>query len=238
MRLVDTAGLRRKARVAPGLEDLAARDAIRAMGLAQVVLLVMDATHPLEMQDLQLADLAEREGRAVVFVLAKWDLIDEPGLQLAALCGLVEEKLPQLRGAPVVALSAETGEGVERLMPAVVKAHADWSTKIKTSDLNAWLRAATERNPPPATNGRRMKAKYIAQTKARPPTFVLMASRAAQITDSYRRYLLNSLRQSFDLPGVPLRLVVKSAANPYAPGDGDPTKAFQARRRRARRASR
>jgi GTP-binding protein len=174
----------------------------------------------------------------VVFVLAKWDLIDEPAERLAALTRRAEEALPQLRGAAVAALSAETGAGVERLMPAVLKAHADWSTKIKTRDLNDWLRAAMERNPPPAVNGRRVKAKYMAQTKARPPTFVLFASRAGQITESYRRYLVNSLRQSFELPGAPIRITVKSTANPYAVNSADPVKAFQAKRRRARRASR
>jgi GTP-binding protein len=198
----------------------------------------MDATHPFESQDLQIADLAEREGRAVVFVLAKWDLIEDAGERLVSLTRRAEESLPQLRGAAVIALSAETGAGVERLMPAVLKAHVDWSTKIKTRDLNDWLRAAMERNPPPAVNGRRVKPKYMAQTKARPPTFVLFASRAAQITESYRRYLVNSLRQSFDLPGAPIRITVKSTANPYAVSNADPTKAFQAKRRRARRASR
>jgi GTP-binding protein len=124
--------------------------------------------------------------------------------------------LPQLRGAPLVAVSAETGRGLERLMPAVVKAHADWDTKVKTSDLNDWLQMAIQRHPPPAVNGRRIKPKYIAQTKARPPTFVLFASRADQMPDSYRRYLVNSIRQSFDLPGTPVRMTIKSGRNPYA----------------------
>jgi GTP-binding protein len=124
--------------------------------------------------------------------------------------------LPQLRGSPLVALSAETGRGLARLMPAVAKAHADWSTKVKTSDLNEWLRLAVERHPPPMVNGRRIRPKYIAQTKARPPTFVMFASRAAAMPDSYRRYLINSIRQSFDLPGTPIRLTVKSGSNPYA----------------------
>jgi GTP-binding protein len=133
--------------------------------------------------------------------------------------------LPQVRGAPVVALSAETGRGVERLMPAVFKTHADWSSKIKTRDLNDWLAVAVQRHPPPAVNGRRVKPKYMAQTKARPPTFVLFASRADQLPDSYRRYLINSMRESFDLPGVPVRLTVKANANPFADaGEGAPAK--------------
>ena len=236
IRLVDTAGLRRKARVEEGLERLSTQDTLRSLTFAEVVLLVMDATHPFETQDLTIADLVEREGRALVFVLAKWDLVEDPGARLRAFIERAEEMLPQLRGAPVVALSAETGRGLERLMPAVVKAHADWSTKLKTRDLNDWLKLAVERHPPPAVNGHRVKPKYMAQTKARPPTFVLFASRADKLPESYRRYLVNSIRQSFDLPGTPIRITVKSGKNPYDEGSDDPVKAFQARRRAVRNA--
>jgi GTP-binding protein len=222
VRLVDTAGLRRKARVQEKLEKLSTGDAIRAIGFAEVVILVMDAVHPFETQDLQIADLVEREGRALVFVLAKWDLIDEPQSRLKALIAKAEQVLPQLRGSPVVALSAETGQGLSRLMPAVFKVHENWSSKIKTRDLNDWLQMAIQRHPPPAVDGRRVKPKYMAQTKARPPTFVLFASRAAQLPDSYRRYLVNSLRESFDLPGVPVRLTVKSNKNPFVDEDAAP----------------
>ena len=216
VRLVDTAGLRRKARITEALEKLSTHDTIRAITFAEVVILVMDATHPFETQDVQIADLVEREGRALVFVLAKWDLVEDPNDRLKACQETAERMLPQLRGTPMVPLSAETGRGLERLMPAVAKAHADWSTKVKTSDLNTWLRLAVERHPPPLAAGRRVKPKYIAQTKARPPTFMLFASRAASMPDSYRRYLINSIRQSFDLPGTPVRLIVKSSSNPYA----------------------
>jgi GTP-binding protein len=216
IRLVDTAGLRRKARVTEALEKLSVQDALRAITFAEVVILVMDATQAFETQDLQIADLVEREGRALAFVLAKWDLVEDPDARMRELRQTAERMLPQLRGAPLVALSAETGHGLDRLMPAVVKAHEDWSTKVKTSDLNEWLRLAVERHPPPMVGGRRMRLKYIAQTKARPPTFVLFASRAAAMPDSYRRYLVNSIRESFDLPGTPVRLTVKSSANPYA----------------------
>jgi GTPase len=216
VRLVDTAGLRRKARVNEALEKLSTQDAIRAITFAEVVILVMDATHPFETQDLQIADLVEREGRGLVFVLAKWDLVEDGGERLKAVHETAERMLPQLRGTPLVALSAETGRGMDRLMSAVAQAHADWSTKVKTSDLNEWLRMAVERHPPPMVNGRRIRPKYIAQTKARPPTFVLFASRAAAMPDSYRRYLINSIRQSFELPGTPIRLTVKAGANPYA----------------------
>ncbi len=219
IRLVDTAGLRKKAKVNEKLEKLSTQDTIRSITFAEVVLLVMDATHPFETQDLQIADLAEREGRCVVFVLAKWDLIEDPGQILKEFNEHAERMLPQLRGAPVVALSGETGRGVERLMPAVIKTHRDWSTKVKTRDLNDWLQMAMQRHPPPSVGGKRVKPKYMAQTKARPPTFVLFSSRADQMPDHYRRYLVNSLRESFDLPGVPLRITIKSGANPYADAD-------------------
>lgn len=219
VRLVDTAGLRKKAKVNEKLEKLSTQDTIRSLTFAEVVLLVMDATHPFETQDLQIADLAEREGRCVIFVLAKWDLIEDPGQILKAFNEHAERMLPQLRGAPVVALSGETGRGVERLMPAVLKSHKDWSTKVKTRDLNDWLQMAMQRHPPPSVGGKRIKPKYMAQTKARPPTFVLFSSRADQMPEQYRRYLINSLRESFDLPGVPLRITLKSGANPYAEGE-------------------
>ena len=218
VRLVDTAGLRRKAKVQEGLEKLSTADTIRAITFAEVVLLVMDATHPLEIQDLQIADLVEREGRAIVFVLAKWDLIDEPQARLAEIRESLDRQLPQVRGAPLVALSAETGRNLDRLMPAVFKVHENWSTKVKTRDLNDWLALAIQRHPPPAVNGRRVRPKYMAQTKARPPTFVLFATRADQLPDHYRRYLVHALRESFDLPGVPIRVSVRSSRNPFVDG--------------------
>jgi GTP-binding protein len=219
VRLVDTAGLRRKARVQEQLEKLSTHDSIRAITFAEVVILVMDATHPFETQDLQIADLVEREGRGLVFVLAKWDLVADPQARLAEFIEEAQRQLPQVRGAPIIALSAENGQGLDRLMPAVFKVHADWSTKVKTRDLNDWLQMAIQRHPPPAVGGRRIKPKYMAQIKARPPTFVLFASRADQLPESYRRYLINSIRESFDLPGVPLRVTVKSNKNPYADGE-------------------
>jgi GTPase len=222
VRLVDTAGLRRKARVEQGLERLAVQDTIRALTFAEVAVLVMDATQAFETQDLQIADLIEREGRALVFVLAKWDLIEDPGPRLKAFIERAERMLPQVRGAPLVALSAETGRGLERLMPAVIEAHRNWSAKVSTRALNDWLHLAIERHPPPAVDGRRVKPKYMAQIKSRPPTFVMFASRADKLPDSYRRYLINSLRQSFDLPGTPVRLTVRSGKNPYAEEGGAP----------------
>jgi GTP-binding protein len=216
IRLVDTAGLRRKARVQETLEKLSTADTIRAITFAEVVILVMDAENAFETQDLQIADLVEREGRALVFCLAKWDLVAEPQARLADLRETAERMLPQLRGAPLVALSAETGRGLDRLMPAVIGAYKTWSVKVKTRDLNDWLAMATQRHPPPAVNGKRIKPKYMAQLKGRPPTFVLFASRAEHLPEQYRRYLINSLRESFDLPGTPIRITIKSGKNPYA----------------------
>ena len=219
IRLVDTAGMRRKARVQEKLEKLSVADTIRAITFAEVVVLVMDKDDAFDTQDLQLADLVEREGRALVYVAAKWDLEENPQARLAKLTQMAEDKLPQLKGSPFVALSSHSGRGVERLMPAVLQAHATWSVKVKTKDLNTWLALATQRHPPPAVDGKRIKPKYMAQTKARPPTFVLMASRAESMPEQYKRYLVNNLRESFDLPGTPIRLIVKSGSeNPYAPG--------------------
>jgi GTPase len=220
VRLVDTAGLRRKARVQETLEKLSTADTIRAITFAEVVILVMDAANAFETQDLQIADLVEREGRALVYCIAKWDLVENPGVRLQELREIAERQLPQLRGTQLVALSGETGRHVDRLMPAVFKAHSDWSVKVKTRDLNDWLAMAVQRHPPPAVNGKRIKPKYMAQTKARPPTFVLFASRADALPDQYRRYLINSLRESFDLPGVPIRITIKGnvGTNPFAEG--------------------
>jgi GTP-binding protein len=221
IRLVDTAGLRRKARVQEGLERLSTADTIRAITFAEVVILVMDAANAFETQDLQIADLVEREGRGLIFCIAKWDLVEEPQARLTELRETAERALPQVRGTPLVALSAETGKGVDRLMPALLKMHADWSTKVKTRDLNDWLAMATQRHPPPAVSGHRIKPKYMAQLKARPPTFVLFASRAESLPDQYRRYLINSLRESFDLPGVPIRITIKSGKNPFIEGGAE-----------------
>ena len=219
IRLVDTAGMRRKARVQEKLEKLSVADTIRAITFAEVVVLVMDKDNAFDVQDLQLADLVEREGRALIYVASKWDLEENPQARMAELKRMADDKLPQLKGSPFVALSAHSGRGVERLMPAVLKAYETWSVKVKTKDLNDWLSMATQRHPPPAVDGKRIKTKYMAQTKARPPTFVLFASRAASLPDHYIRYLTNSLRESFDLPGTPIRLGIKSnSPNPYAEG--------------------
>ena len=221
VRLIDTAGLRRKARVQEKLEKLSTADTIRAITFAEVVVVVMDATQAFETQDLQISDLIEREGRSLVYCITKWDLVENPSERLKEMKETAERMLPQLRGAPLVALSAQAGRGLDRLMPAILKTYRDWSSRIKTRDLNDWLALALQRHPPPAVNNRRIKPKYATQIKTRPPTFVMFANRAEQLPDHYRRYLINSIRESFDLPGVPLRVTIKSGANPYAGKDSD-----------------
>ena len=233
IRLVDTAGLRRKARIHEKLEKLSTADAIRAITFAEVVVLVMDPDNAFDTQDLQIADLVEREGRALVYCIAKYDLVEAPQSRLKELQETADHKLPQLRGSQLVALSAQTGRGMNRLMPAIIKAHKDWSTKVKTRDLNDWLAMAVQRHPPPAVDGKRIRPKYMAQTKARPPTFVLFAARAAHLPESYRRYLINSLRESFDLPGIPIRVTIKanSGSDPNAEGAAaERARSFKGRR--------
>lgn len=228
IRLVDTAGLRRKARVQEKLEKLSTADTIRAITFAEIVVLVMDEANAFEVQDLQIADLVEREGRGLVYAISKWDLVEEPQARLADILETSERMLPQLKGTPLVTLSGATGRGVERLMPAVLKTYRNWSAKVKTRDLNDWLALAIQRHPPPAVDGKRIRPKYMAQTKGRPPTFVLFASRAYAMPDHYRRYLINSLRESFDMPGVPIRLTVKanSTVNPYDDSSGGAAKFY------------
>ena len=216
IKLFDTAGLRRRARVTEKLEKLAAADALRAVKFAEVVVVLLDATIPFEKQDLTIADLVEREGRALVIGLNKWDLIDDKGgAKIRELREEAARLLPQLRGAPVISLSGATGKGIDKLMEAVMAVQETWNRRISTSRLNRWLESALEQTPPPAVSGRRIKIRYITQAKARPPHFVLFGNQLDQLPTSYERYLLNSLRQNFDLPGVPLRLSKRMGENPY-----------------------
>ncbi len=216
IKLFDTAGLRRRARVTEKLEKLAAADALRAVKFAEVVVVLLDATIPFEKQDLTIADLVEREGRALVIGLNKWDLIDDQGgAKIRELREEAGRLLPQLRGAPVISLSGATGKGIDKLMDAVMAVQETWNRRISTSRLNRWLEGALEQTPPPAVSGRRIKIRYITQPKARPPHFVLFGNQLDKLPTSYERYLLNSLRQHFDLPGVPLRLSKRVGENPY-----------------------
>lgn len=211
----DTAGLRKKAKVQETLEKMSVQDTIRALRFAQVVILLMDATSPFDKQDLQLASLVEREGRAMVIGVTKWDLVENKSEASKALREMAGRLLPQFGGVPVVMFSGLTGKSVDRLLPAIERVHNDWSAKVKTSELNDWLSEKVAKHPPPAVNGRRVKPKYISQTKTRPPTFVLKCSRAEKLPSSYKRYLVNGLREDFGLPAIPIRMIVKSDDNPY-----------------------
>ncbi len=215
-RLIDTAGMRKKAKVQAKLEKLSVGDTLHAIRFADVCVLVMDAEEAFEKQDLSIADLVIREGRALVFALAKWDKIAEPRAHFEELKLTARESLPQARGAPIVTVAAQAGVGLDRLMKAVEQAHNDWTARVKTKDLNNWLYATIARHPPPAVRGKRIKPRYMAQIKARPPTFVLIASRAEEMPESYKRYLVNELREAFDLHAAPVRLIVKAGKNPYA----------------------
>jgi GTP-binding protein len=215
-RVFDTAGLRRRARIEEKLEKLSVADALRAVRFAEVVVLMMDTQNKFEEQDLRIADLIEREGRALVIAVNKWDLVEAKGGQISALRRDADHWLPQVTGMPVVAVSGLMGEGIDRLMQAIVDAYAVWNKRVATSALNRWFEQAVAANPPPAVSGRRLKLNYITQTKARPPSFVLFCSRADAVPQSYLRYLTNSLREAFELPGTPVRITLREKANPFA----------------------
>lgn len=216
IRLVDTAGLRKRAKVHEALEKMSTSDTIRSIRFADIVALVMDARDAFEKQDLQIADLVVREGRGIVFVISKWDLVDDPDALAKSLREKAQRLLPNASGAPIVFLSGLTGKRTDRLMPAVMSSFHDWNARVKTKDLNDWLRHVVERHPPPSVHGRPIKCKYMSQIKTRPPTFVLMANRGEHMPEAYKRYLINGLREAFDLPGVPIRLYVRQGKNPFA----------------------
>ncbi|MFT4151650.1 MAG: ribosome biogenesis GTPase Der [Paracoccaceae bacterium] len=217
IRIFDTAGMRKKAKVVEKLEKLSVADGLRAVRFAEVVVVLLDVEIPFEVQDLRIADFAETEGRAVVVAVNKWDLEGEKQEKLAELKEMFERLLPQLRGAPLVTVSARTGRGLDRLHDAIVKAHDVWNRRITTARLNSWLTAMTEAHPPPAPGGRRIKLRYMTQVKTRPPGFVVMCSHPEDMPESYRRYLVNGLRDHFDMPGTPIRVMFRSQGdkNPY-----------------------
>src|SRR5690606_11609332 len=213
--LVDTAGIRRRARVTAKLEKLAVGDALRSIRYAEVVVLLLDATIPFEKQDLALADLVEREGRALVIALNKWDLIEDKNKTLAELREACTRLLPQVRGVPFVTISGLQGRNIDRLMQAVFAAERVWNSHISTARLNRWLGTMLEAHPPPAAAGRRLKIRYMTQAKIRPPSFILFASRPDAMPESYLRYLVNGLREAFAMPGTPIRMWVRGGKNPY-----------------------
>ena len=216
IKLFDTAGMRRKAKVQEKLEKLSVADGLRAIRFAEVVIVVLDATIPFEKQDLQLADLIIREGRALVVAFNKWDLIEHPQETLADLREKTERLLPQVRGLQAVPVSAETGRGLDKLMDAIFRTHRVWNSRISTGRLNRWLEGVLAHHPPPAVAGRRLKLKYITQAKTRPPGFVLSCTRPEDVPQSYIRYLTNGLREAFDMPGVPIRMSLHASENPFA----------------------
>ncbi|HWA02306.1 MAG TPA: ribosome biogenesis GTPase Der [Rhizomicrobium sp.] len=214
--LHDTAGLRKSARAAGRtLEQLSIQSTLDAIRFADCVIVTIDATQPFEKQDLTIADLIEKEGRAAVFAINKWDLIADRAGAIGRLRRQLDESLPQLAGAQLVAVSARTGEGIERLLPAVLAADRAWNRHIATSALNRFLEEALARHAPPAIRGRRVRIRYMTQPKVRPPTFALFGNQLDALPDAYLRYLTNGLRKAFDLDGVPIRLRLRSAKNPY-----------------------
>jgi GTP-binding protein len=214
--LYDTAGLRRKSRVEEKLEKLSVADALNAIRFAEVVVVLIDGERPFEEQDQRIADLAEREGRAVVLAIGKWDLAEQKAGAITRFRRQAEDKLTQLKDVPLVAVSGLTGEGLERLMQAIVDAYTVWNKRVPTNALNRWLEGALSQHPPPAVSGRRIRLNYLTQPKARPPTFVLFCTRADAVPETYKRYLVNSLRETFDLPGTPIRLTLREKDNPFA----------------------
>src|SRR5580692_1542999 len=215
-RIHDTAGLRRRSRIDEKLEKLSVADTLNAIRFAEVVIVLIDSQTPFEEQDIRIIDLVEREGRAIVIAVNKWDLVErEPGA-LTRLRAEVDRLLPQIKGVLVVTLSARSGDGLDRLMAAVLESYATWNRRASTSALNRFLAQVVSAHPPPAVKGRALRLDYITQPKARPPTFVLFSSRAHALPETYRRYLVNGLREAFDLPGTPIRLTLRAKENPYA----------------------
>jgi GTPase len=216
LRLFDTAGLRRKSRVEGKLEQLSVFDALRSIRFAETVILVFDALQPLHSQDLTIARLVEKEGRALVLAANKWDAIEHPTALLQNLREQVSISMPQLHGVTVVPVSGLTGFGLDSLMTAVSLTDEVWNRRVATADLNRWLETAQQRHPPPLVAGRRLRLRYITQVNIRPPTFALFASKPGELPESYRRYLINRLRHEFDLPGTPIRMMLRKGRNPYA----------------------
>jgi len=215
--LIDTAGQRRQAKVVDRLERLAVRDAERAIDFAEVVVLLLDATRGLEAQDLRIADKVLQEGRALIIALNKWDVAEDQSRLFNGVRAALEDGLSQVRGVPLLAVSGLTGKGLDALVAAAFEQRARWSQRVSTSRLNRWLEAVLARNPPPAPGGRRIRLRYITQARTRPPTFALFGTRLDALPASYQRYLVNALRTDLDLQGLPVRLNLRSARNPYDP---------------------
>ena len=215
IRLWDTAGIRRKAKVTGKIEKLAVSDALRAIRFAECVIVLIDASMPIESQDLTLANLVSEEGRAIVLALSKWDIVEDKQKTMKEVESKLEDVLPEIRGVPVVTLSAKQERGLDKLLNAVLGAMEKWNSRISTAQLNRWLETAIERNPPPAPSGRRIKIRYATQASSRPPTFAIFGNQLARLPTSYTRYLMNGLRKDFELWGVPIRFSLRGGKNPF-----------------------
>ena len=222
--LVDTAGLRRRAKIHETLEKMSAAESLRVIRMAEVVILVVDTQAIFEQQDLAIARLVAEEGRAMVIALNKWDIAADRDAAARRLRDALDASLQQVRGIPWVTISALTGENIAALMPAVLGAYETWNRRISTSALNRWLERAIERHPPPAPQGKALHIRYMTQVKARPPSFVLFMNKPELLPETYLRYLANGLREAFELEGVPLRLLPRGGRNPFATKDGPPGK--------------
>ncbi|MFZ1736703.1 GTP-binding protein, partial [Sphingorhabdus sp.] len=216
VRLIDTAGMRKRARVQEKLEKLSVADARRAIDFAEVVVLLLDASKGLELQDLKIADHVVQEGRALIIAINKWDIAENASSLFNGIRGALDEGLAQLKGVPLIAVSAMTGKGLDQMLSAAFAARDAWNSRVSTSVLNRWFEAAVDANPPPAPGGKRIKLRYITQAKSRPPTFVIFGSRVDQLPESYRRYLLNGIRRDLDFGAVPVRLNLRATSNPFA----------------------
>lgn len=215
VRLIDTAGLRKKARVEEKLEKLSVMDTLRAIDFAEVVVLLLDATRGLEVQDLKIADRVLQEGRALVIALNKWDVAQDASRLFNGVKAALDEGLAQVKGVPLLTVSAETGKGLDTLMKVAFETREAWSRRVSTGQLNRWFERAIEANPPPAPGGKRIKPRYITQNKTRPPSFVLFGTRVDLLPTSYQRYLINGLRREFDFGAVPVRLTLRAPRNPF-----------------------
>jgi len=215
VRLIDTAGMRKRARVQEKLERLSVADAMRAVDFAEVVVLLLDATRGLEVQDLRIADRVLEEGRALVIALNKWDVAEDASRLFNGVRAALDEGLAQVRGVPLMTISAATGKGVDQLLEVAFKTREAWSRRVGTGELNRWFERAVEANPPPAPGGKRIKLRYLTQAKTRPPGFVLFGTRVDQLPESYQRYLINGIRRELGFGAVPVRLTLRAPKNPF-----------------------
>ncbi|MGC6330401.1 ribosome biogenesis GTPase Der [Rhizorhabdus sp. FW153] len=215
VRLIDTAGMRKRAKVQDKLEKLSVADGLRAVDFAEVVVLLLDATLGLEAQDLRIADKVLQEGRALIIALSKWDVAVDPPSLFQGVRAALDEGLAQVKGLPLLTVSGATGRGVDQLLQVAHETREAWSLRVSTGRLNRWFEKAIEANPPPAPGGKRIKLRYLTQARTRPPSFILFGTRVDQLPESYRRYLVNGIRRELGFGAVPVRLTVRAPRNPF-----------------------